>query len=555
MGSAKAFAVALGLLCIAGGIPAGGPHLPAAMGRPASADPGRVLLPALSSPSDRSSVGGATGRLVVSTADGATMPNSGLRTNITGFAATPLPADTSFQVSVTETIGGFDAVFGIFQNQELLPVAFFSVFNNSTDTNVHLAYWTSAPLEEGEPYDFELVTVNATYWELTVNGAEFAANDSEAYFDFGADEATWLGGLLFTEIAFYSTTSPVPAFLNVPLAFAVRGPSGWTLPEPAAASFTGSGGSPWGIEGRDQHPTLAPGELDTGTSVAPLANGTELWSSGEVPVRVGIILGGTTGVATTPFLLSVVVDDSSGAPIPGVSLFVGDSLGGYSLVFPLITNGTGGTEDAVELPNVSASTSDLLQAVVTSFGYTGTAGASVEVTPAPQLFLTPTGLPGTLAPGAQASFSVMASEAGGAPVSGAFLQFSVLMGGEVTPTTAVTDSNGEVSEQLIAASVAEEISVIVTVTGGGAWGHASFTVDVRTPAPSFWSTHGSDIELGVGLGIAALLVGAIAWRVLYRRRRPLPPSHGIRWGDPAWSPAAPGAQPPPTRRPPSGGDP
>src|SRR5579863_5909387 len=85
---------------------------PPSAGRVAGSSPPDVRAPQVGS--------GATGRLVVETSDPAAMPNSGLRTNITAFSSPTLPADTSLQVSVTETIGAYDAVFGIFLN-DLLP--------------------------------------------------------------------------------------------------------------------------------------------------------------------------------------------------------------------------------------------------------------------------------------------------------------------------------------------------------------------------------------------------------------------------------------------------
>ncbi len=527
----------------------GAPHAPTAPENPpwASLPPG----PSVADPA----AAGATGRLVVATTDPAALPNTGLRTNISAYSADTLPADTSFQVSATETIGGYDAVFGLFENTVNFPVAFFYVFNNSTDAPVLQGYWSNLTLLTGFSYDFELVAVNATYWELTVNGAEFADNGSLAYFDFGAGSSTWAGGLLFTEIAFYGTVSPVPAVVNVPLALAVRTAGGWYLPESAATAFSGSGGRPWGIEGQEQHPTLAPGELDTGTSIAPVANGTSLWSGGPTAVHVGITLSASSAVATTPFFLSVTVQTPFGSPLPGVSVFVGDSLGGTGLVAPLVTDGTGTAEQALQLPNVSTTSSDLVRAVVTLFGYQGSAGVALQVDPALQVFLTAPGLPGTVAPGAEVTFSVSAMDAQGGTVAGASLVLMTpTVGGDIIPTDGVTGSDGTFPAQLLAPLAPTVMLVVVNVTGGGAWGHATFTVNVATPAPSFWALHGGQVELGAGLGVVAL--GAIlgVWRFRIRRGRKLPASYGIRWGGSS-GPTAGGPPTPPTRRPPSGGAP
>jgi len=555
MGREALAVLGLGLIFLIAAVPADASHVgPRA---PPAAPDGSAprLVPATASASGPGATGG-TGRLVVTTSDPAAMPNQGLQTNLTAFATTPLPPDTSFQVSGSETIGGFDAVFGIFENASQLPVAFFAVFNNSTDTRVHQVYWPGLLLYPGEPYDFQLVPVNATDWELSINGAEFGDNDSAAYFDFGTDAATWLAGLLFSEITFYATTSPVPPFLNIPLAFAVREGGAWYLPTSSSTSFTGAGGSPWGIEGRLQHPTLAPGELDTGTSLAALADNTSLWTGGRVPVRVDLTLSAPSAVGTTPFFVDVVVDDTSGAPVPGASLFVGDSLGGTSLVTPLVTNGSGGAEDALLLPNVSADTPDLIQAVVTSFGYSGSSGASVDVTPPIQLFLAVHGLPEEIAPTAAASFTVTVTDAAGAPVSGASLDISVVgSGGQVTPATAVTDPNGTIDEELVAAAVATVMVIDVNVTADGAWGHSAVNLTVAVAPPGFAAQYGGEIELGVALAIVAALVVIVLARFRGRRPRPLPPSHGIRWGEPAGAPGGTSNAPPTTRRPPSAGTP
>src|SRR5579871_3723303 len=244
--------IAVGAWCSGPPTVAAAPAAPSAPHAPtAPADPPKARLPPGPSLADPAAAG-ATGRLVVATTDPAALPNTGLRTNISANSA------------ATETIGGYDAVFGLFENTVNFPVAFCYVFNNSTDAPVLQRYWSNLTLLTGFSYDFELVAVNATYWELTVNGAEFADNGSLAYFDFGAGSSTWAGGLLFTEIAFYGTVSPVPAVVNVPLALAVRTAGGWYLPESAATAFSGSGGRPWGIEGQEQHPTLAPGSSTPG---------------------------------------------------------------------------------------------------------------------------------------------------------------------------------------------------------------------------------------------------------------------------------------------------
>ena len=522
---------ALGVLLLAGAgafgaaPPAG--H-PVRSGDRVRATPAEVARPHLLDPA---STTGATARLVVATTDPSAMPNAGLRTNITAFSSSTLPADTSLQVSVTETIGGFDAVFGVFLNNVLPPTAFFSVFNNSTDATVHLGYWTDLALLDGVSYDFQLLPVSGTDWELTVNGAEFNSTGPAAFFDFGAAQATWLDGLLFTEIAFYTTTSPNSTGSDHPGRLRGAERLGVVPAESATTNFSGSGGSPWGVEGRDQHPTLAPGELDTGTSVPPLVNGTSLWSGGPVPVHVVLAVSSGSGVAMTPLALSVLVDNTTGAPIPGVGVYVGDSLGGFSIMDLLITNRTGGWTTPWSCPNVSSAQSDLVTASVTLLGYQGSEGEAVMVTPAQRLVplhvrppggIEFTGCPGLLHRGGGGH--------GGTPFPGAALVLSTATAGSRdAPAEAVTGEGGTVGATLLAPPAPTELVVMVNVTGGGAWGHATFTVAVRTPPPSFWSAHAGQIEGGAAAAVVVAILAVVVWRVARRPRRPLPPSHGIRW--------------------------
>ncbi|MCI4328891.1 MAG: hypothetical protein L3J86_04840, partial [Thermoplasmata archaeon] len=123
--------------------------VPAAPTEPRPApSPYRILptlipdTPPTSAPSPSSSPNGE-GRLSINTTDPGVMPNDGLRVNLTAFASTIVDPETSFQAAASETIGGYDAVFGIFENSIYAPVAFFSVFTNKTNANVHLAYWTT----------------------------------------------------------------------------------------------------------------------------------------------------------------------------------------------------------------------------------------------------------------------------------------------------------------------------------------------------------------------------------------------------------------------------
>ena len=113
---------------------------------------------------------GAQGHLIVSPTDPRVVPNDGIRTNITAFDYVPIGPDDSFQVAVEEVIGGYDAVFGIFDNYARGPVPFFDVFTNQSVHSVHLAYGTQ-PVSGGTAYEFDLRASGGTVWTLRMNGA------------------------------------------------------------------------------------------------------------------------------------------------------------------------------------------------------------------------------------------------------------------------------------------------------------------------------------------------------------------------------------------------
>jgi hypothetical protein len=547
--------VALSLtLPIASLVPAGPPGP-----RPAPF-PYRILptlipdTPPASAPAPSSSPNGE-GRLSINTTDPGVMPNDGLRVNLTAFASTIVDPETSFQAAASETIGGYDAVFGIFENSIYAPVAFFSVFSNQTNANVHLAYWTTLVLVTGASYDFALRATNGTTWNLTVNGATFGGNATAGSFDFGVAQSTWLGGLSFTEVALFQGQTTVPTLLSVPLALAVHRPSGWYLPQSGSTYFQGLGSPPWGVEGRLQHPTLAPGEVETGISVPSLSNGTALWTGGPAPVDLTISLPTRETVGTEVTLVDVEVTDPSGAPIPGVALYLNDSLGGSYTSPSLLTNGTGGATSAFETPNVSATSNDLVQATVTSLGYDGYAGVGLTLTPPVEVVVDLGPGATTVVPSGTLLLEFTTHDAGGAPQSGVFLSFSVLIGaGTFSPEFGTTDSAGDVSVLLSAPSAPSTLTIEASVADGGEWGHRIVVVSVENPKPSFWGADGPAIEAIALVGAIALLV-AVVWRTRRRRRKALPAMPIRQYWREVRSGSTPAPAGPVSRTPPSGGGP
>lgn len=503
-------------------------------------------------------VGGGQGRVLVNTTDASSVPNDGLRVNLTDFPPSTLPADSSFQASVEEGIGGFLAVFGIFENTGTEPTAFFSVFTNQTNQNVRLGYWTSLALVPGEAYDFELVRANGTNWTLTVNRALFGGNASAASFDFGAVEATWLSSIGYSEVAIYSTTSTVPASLSVPLAFAVLRPSGWYLPDAAAASYVGSGGAQWGVQGRLQRGTLAPGELETGSTIGNVTTGTLLWTGGIVPVSVSIAPASPSGVATVPTQVSLGVHTLSGAPIPSVPVYLSDALNGTFVPSTVVTDPTGAGSSLFETPNVSRVQPDLLRATVTIFGYSGSTSTTYGLTPPRQVVLTADPPSPTVSPGGRVAVTFLASNRTGGVEPAVQLTFVVesTTGAPTTePTFGSTGPDGRLTVTVVAASATGSIVLSARVVQVGAWGHANVSIPVRSAPPSIWAQYSTALLEGA----LAIAIAALAAALILRSRRgrrgvpPMPLRRYLREREAERGPN--GRAPPVSRRPPSSGSP
>ncbi|HXQ94817.1 MAG TPA: hypothetical protein VN864_06615, partial [Thermoplasmata archaeon] len=503
-------AIALALLLAVTAVVPTGPappalHLRAAPGR--SIEPLRpVAVPGRASPVDaRHLAGGAQGRLLVTTTDPLAMPNDGLRLNATPFSEPPLGPDASFQASVEETIGAYDAVFGLFTNTGTAPIPFFSVFSNTTDANVHLAYWPTATTAPGSTYDFELAQANGTVWELKVNHAIFGGNASAGEFDFGAARSTWLPGLSFSEIALYASTTSAPMTLSTSLAFAVLEPAGWYLPTEAQETFSPAGGPAWGIEGRLQHPTLAPGELVSGTSLAPVPNGTVLWTGGRVPVNVALGLP-TEAQGLSAVAVSVAVTTTSGAPVPGATVFLSDEYDGNFTPASALTGPGASVSVAFSTPNVTANVSDLLSAVVTTFGYEGFTGLALSLFPAVHVVVRSLSGAPTVGPAGSIALTFATATTSGAPLPSVYLAFGTT-GGTLSPEFGLTGSDATLTTTLTAPNTTGYLTVRAVVGSGGEWGDASVNITVRPATPPLLSA--AEIEAAVGVVLAALVVAFV----------------------------------------------
>ncbi|HEY6238666.1 MAG TPA: Ig-like domain-containing protein [Thermoplasmata archaeon] len=464
------------------------------------------------------------GRLLIVSTDPSAMPNDGLRTNLTAYPPTSFSADSSYQEGVSETIGGFDAVFGLFQNFFYPPVPFFSVFSNTTDATVHLAYWTNVTLITGQSYDFELSPSNGTVWTLTVNGAPFGGNESLADFDFGAVTSTWLGGLSFSEIALYPSATTAPLVASASLVMAVHHASGWYLPTEGEGRFSGTAGAEWGVEGRLQHPSLAPGAVETGTSIAAVPNGTVLWTGGPIPVSVSLSVPSTAVGAGAASALARITD-VRGLPIPGAAVYFSDQLDGRFTPASVLTNSTGEALAFFETPNVSANASDLVVATVTTFGFGGFAGRAVALTPAQQLFIALVGGATEVLPGSAVLLTFRVSDGTGASAAGVYVAFTTDFG-SISPSLAPTDADGRVGATVVTPTTGATVTLRVVVAASGVWGFTVVELGTHPTAPSFWATYGAYVG---AVGVLALVgLVAVGWVVRRRRSRQVLPPMNLR---------------------------
>ena len=496
---------------------------------------------------------GGESRLSVIPHDPADFPNNGLETNITGFAPQLLQPLTSFQVAVEETIGSYDAVFGLFQNASFGPIGFFEVFTSANDSTAHLAYGAPTATAPGVGYDFRLTESLRTEWDLTVNGAPFSVNSSEGSFNFGTANSTDPSGLAYSEVAFYqgSASAVVPASLTATTAVAVHEPGGRYLPHNATTTFVGGASSAWGVEGRDQVPSLAPGEIRSGTSLSPVVNGTTLWTGGPVPIDLTFTLSSETTTATLPILANALVKDGNGTPIAGVPLVIADARGGTQIGVGNATNSLGVSQLELLTPNVSAAGTDLVSVSSTILGYEGRTSEDLILTPAIEIELLASPADATVVTNGSIVLTFR-SDAYGSAVAFTAIQFSTTFGGTLSLAYAQSGSDGSVSISFLAGPTPATVTVQALVVEPGAWGHGSVTVRVIRPPPDPWT----ESEPYVVLAILAAFVGSLI--VLIRRRKVgrlpslaiLPDEPGI--GE---TPYPEGAASPLSRTPPSGGSP
>jgi hypothetical protein len=458
--------------------------------------------------------------------DSSAVPFWGIESNFTGYAPGPLPPSSSFQVSTIAIVGPYEVVFGIFENDRLAPVAFYAVYQNASDTLLRLVYWPSLVLVPGEGFLFALVRTTGSEWEVSVNGVPFANDPANATLNLSVPAATWTRAIGFAETAYVGGSGFVPPTVTATLTFATLTAAGWYLPTRATVTNIGQLGTPWGIEGTAQHPTLAPGEIVSGPSIAPVPNGTALWAGGPVPLSVGLSFSRTTVPANGFVDLSVSVTRPGGVPVPDVYLQFRDTLDGGFAPPTVATGAAGNATGLFQAPNLSATALDTLSANITLFGFHG--NASLPITVLGVVYVTLEGpASANVAPSGAVGLTFRALDPNGTPLGGLAVVFAVNASAHVTPAAAFTGSDGSVHAEVAAPSTSGTLRLVATVEEAGYWGACAVTLRVA-PTPPTWYDPILPYLAPAGLAIVGGILLFFAVRWLLRPNRPLPPLARIR---------------------------
>jgi hypothetical protein len=483
----------------------------------------------------------------VNSADPAMAPNGGLEMNVTAYNPPELPPTSSFQVSAVDVVGGDQAVFGIFENTTIPPIAFYAVFSNSTHRELWLQYWYNLPLVPGEGYDFALQYASGGNWSFTVDGVPFDDNATLATYDFGSSVATWGGGESFTELALYAGDPYAPPTVSVPLAMATWTAGAWRLPTSGYATSDGSLPFQWGMAGHLQRTELAPGEILSGPYVATAPTNLSLWDTGPIPVSVAVSVSPRQAVAGTGVSISATVSLAGYGPLAGVPVTTRDMGGGLVSPEQAVTGTEGNATQLLLAPNVSLAGEDSVLSMVALLGFNGSGNTTVYVTPAAQVTVQG---PGTLTvlPNGVATVSFHVEDLAGHAVVGVPVSFTVNGTAGLDPPLVYSDAAGEASTTVQVPGSVGVFTLTASVLSGGYWGSARVTVRVqaRTAAPApVWPVY---VALAIVAGLLVAL-GAILLRAPRRPTTPLPSLGDLRRHPRRPPPAGPGAPPIPPVQP------
>ncbi|HTT26198.1 MAG TPA: hypothetical protein VMH90_04460 [Thermoplasmata archaeon] len=535
--------LSIGLLLAVPGFPGptstGPPAVPAGAAEIHPAATGAVRDPAVA--------GDGVGRILVTNTDPVAAPNDGLRTELAGFKIAPFVGLSSLQVGVEEVLGSNLVVFGLFQNSALGAYPFFSVFNNSTGRTVYQANESLDIVTPGVPYDFTFQASGGTNWTMEVNGAPFGGSLATSTLDFGVPASTDPSGVAFSMIAL-SQFAIVPPSLPVYTAFAVHEGSEWYLPRGGNSTWRGAASVEWGVAGAAQDPSLWPGELDLGTRVPPVPNGTMLWTGGPRPASASLssepssAFGGGTTLVATRF-------SGPSGPIADLPVELRDTDGGSFLAPELTTDGNGTASTAYVAPNVTANATDVLSVASNVLGVGASATTSVAVAPSIQVLLNAVGDP-SVPPGTTGGVEIEASAATtGARAVGIQLAVVLQGGGVVQPSSGVTDRNGHLTVNVTAPEGPTQLVLTVVVSTPGYWGKARISIANVAPTPSLVAQLGGYVGwilLGVVIAVALLLF--VRTRLPRSRMRPMELRRRL---PPQPPPSAPGAPAPVAPSPPT----
>lgn len=467
-------------------------------------------IPSTMRVSPRPTLAGGSGELLVTPTDPGIVPATGVEANFTAYDPVPLPSNSSFQVSVSVVLGAYVAVFGIFETNLLAPTAFLAVFANGTARTLALRYWPQLGLTPGEEYGFAIRTGSGTNWTLTVNGALFGGSSSAATFDYRLTELRWARAPSFSEEIEFTASSFIPPTVSIPLSMAFLQGRVWILPNRAILNSSPTPGGMWGIEGRTQNQTLAPGELENGPGLGLPKNGTPLWTGGPVPVRLTLSLTPSSASAFFPVVARAKLTDGNGSPLADVPIQFSDAWGSPFSAPISFTAMDGSAQASLLAPN--SSVPDTVTASSAILGFVGMASAPLNSTQATQLQVAAIYPPGPYREGSQFGLTFRVTNLSGGPVDRILLRFAAGGGGQVSPPSAVTGADGMASTVVSLPSLVGTIEVIATVQAVGFWGHDTASVSVEPANQPWWAVLLPWIPWIVVGGLVAVLLAVVMIR-------------------------------------------
>lgn len=510
-----------------------GPHAPAGNCPVTSLAP-RLARVGSSSPTE-------AGVYSAHSVDPSAVPNSGFEYNVTGYSlpATSPEGNGTFELDEQESIAdqillmGF---IGIENETGTAPYPFWAVLANQTGKVLNCGYLAAIP-PPGAVLPFVAQNVGGRTWTVTYRGATF---DGSNNITMNGTQATWTGGIGVVSVASWAGTPWVPSVVTLPWTMRVFTSNGWYLPHPVASSWDGTVSPAWGEAGTAQEGYLAPGELQVGTSIAPVANGTELWTS-AAPTPLAVTLNASsTALAGGEISEIVLRATADGVPIAGLGATVSASAGGtFSPAVPWTTDAAGVAIGNFTAPLVSVLTTENLSATVGNGLYQGF--ATRELTVAPTTLLVSVSISRSVVGPSGLVNVTLRTMLGGVGVPGVNLTLSADVGGGAFSPLApwVTGSRGYLNGTYEAPSATGAVRLFFQVEKTGYSGSATVWLNVSGPSVTSGSGTLSEEET-VGAVAVVVVVLLAALLVSLRRRRaepavaPAPPNEE---GSEAESPA------------------